>query len=58
MISTNPQLYQMLPCTLYMVQLSCLIPCTHEDAVAAGGTVQQQTSYYSVLIIVLQCVGG
>ena len=48
----------MLPCTLYMVQLSCLIPCTHEDAVAAGGTVQQQTSYYSVLITVLQCVGG
>ena len=44
--------------TIYTVQLSCLIPCTHEDAVAAGGTVQQQTSYYSVLITVLQCVGG
>jgi len=45
----------MLPCTLPMVPLSCLIPCTHKDAVAAVGTVQQyRRSYYSILVIIMQ----
>jgi len=38
-----------------MMPPSCLILHTHQDAVAAGGTVQQyRRSCYSILVIIMQ----